>query len=63
MHKIRYQLVILLFSHSDPANPSVQEQVPSEQVPPFKHSKSAGQTKFDKKRQCLHHDKSKNDAS
>ena len=58
VHKIKYKLVVLLFSHSNPANPSVQEQLPSKQAPPFMQEKSAGQTKCNKNRQCSHHDKS-----
>ena len=56
LHKIICKLEDLRSSHSDPANPSGQEQTPFEQVPPFKQEKSLGQTKFIKNRQSLHHD-------
>ena len=50
LHKIILKLEVLPSSHSDPANPSGQEQLPSEQVPPFKQEKSPGQTKIIKNR-------------
>ena len=54
----KWKVVVSPFSHSDPTNPSMQEQLPSKQVPPFKQEKSVGQTKFDKYKQCLHHNQS-----
>ena len=50
LNKIILKLEVLPSSHSDPANPSGQEQLPSEQVPPFKQEKSPGQTKIIKNR-------------
>lgn len=56
LHKTICKLEVLRSSHSEPTNPSGQEQPPFEQVPPFKQEKSLGQTKLIKNRKSLHHD-------